>query len=89
MQRVKPRPDEQVQQQQRGELIEVTNEAFRREAPKAEQRKSAPQIPEQPGAQAVRFQGARGQLRLLRRRWMSFNCSVSRASSASASAWLM
>jgi hypothetical protein len=73
MQGVESGPDEQVQQQQRGELIEVTNEAFRREAPKAEQRKPAPEITEQAGAQLVRFYGARGQLRILRSRSMSFS----------------
>jgi hypothetical protein len=73
MQSVQSGPDEQVQQQQRGELIEVANEAVRRQPPQAEQRKSAPQIAEQPGAQAVRFEGARGQLRILRSRSMSFS----------------
>jgi hypothetical protein len=73
MQSVETRPDEQVQQQQRGELIEVANEAFRRQPPQAEQREPAPQIPEQPGAQAVRLYGARGQLRILRSRSMSFS----------------
>jgi hypothetical protein len=73
MQSVETRPDEQVQQQQRGKLIEVANEAFRRQPPQAEQRKPAPKIPEQPGAQAVGFYGARGQLRILRSRSMSFS----------------
>jgi hypothetical protein len=73
MQGVEAGPDEQVQQQQRSKLIEVTNEAFRREAPKAEQREPAPQITEQAEAQLVRFYGARGQLRILRSRSMSFS----------------
>jgi len=73
MQSVESGPDEQVQQQQRGELVEAASEAFRRQASQAKQRKPAPQIPEQPGAQAVRFQGARGQLRILRSRSMSFS----------------
>jgi hypothetical protein len=73
VQSVQTGPDEQVQQQQRGELIESANKVFRRPPPQDEQRKPAPQIPEQPGAQAVRFQGARGQLRILRSRSMSFS----------------
>jgi hypothetical protein len=73
MQGVETGPDEQVQQQQRRELIEVANEAVRRQPPKTKQRKPAPQIAEQPGAQAVRFQRARGQLRILRSRSMSFS----------------
>ena len=43
-------PDQQVQDEQRGELIEITSEAVRRQTPQAEQCKPAPQIPEQPGA---------------------------------------
>jgi hypothetical protein len=73
MQRVETGPDDQVQEQQRGKLIEIANEMFRREPPQAKQRKPAPQIAEQPGTQAVRFQGARGQLRILRSRSMSFS----------------
>jgi hypothetical protein len=73
MQGVKPCPDEQVQQQQCGELVEIANEPFWRQPPQAEQREPAPEIPEQPGAQTVRFQGARGQLRSLRSRSMSFS----------------
>jgi hypothetical protein len=73
MQSVQTGPDEQVQQQQGGELIEIANEAVRRQPSQAKQREPAPQIPEQPGAQAVRVQGARGQLRILRRRSMSFS----------------
>ena len=73
MQCVEPCPDQKVQQQERCELVEVANEAFRRQPPQAEQRKPAPQIAEQPGAQAVRFYGARGQLRILRSRSMSFS----------------
>ena len=61
-------PDEQVQNEQRGELIEITSEAVRRQTPQAEQCKPAPQIPEQSGAQAVGFYGTRGQLRVLRSR---------------------
>jgi hypothetical protein len=73
MQSVQGGPDEQVQQQQRGELVEIANEAVWRQAPQAKQRESAPQIPEQPGAQAVGWEGARGQLRILRSRSMSFS----------------
>ena len=56
-------------------------------AMQAEQGEPAPEIPEQSGAKRVElFEGTRGQLRLFRNRWMSFSCSVSRTSSASASA---
>jgi hypothetical protein len=79
-------PDQQVQDEQRGELVEVANKAIGRQTPQTEQCKPAPQIPEQPGAQTVGFYGTRGQLRVLRSRWMSFSCSVARTSSASASA---
>ena len=73
MQGVQGGPDNQVQQQQRGKLVEIANEALRRQPPQAKQGESAPQIPEQPGAQAVRFQGTRGQLRIFRSRSMSFS----------------
>ena len=73
MQSIQRGPDNQVQQQQRRELVEIANEAVRRQPPQAKQDESAPQIPEQPGAQAVRFQGARGQLRIFRSRSMSFS----------------
>jgi hypothetical protein len=79
-------PDEQVQDEQRGELVEVADKALWRQAPQTEQCKPAPQVPEQSGAQTVGFYGTRGQLRVLRSRWMSFSCSVARTSSASASA---
>jgi hypothetical protein len=86
MQGVESRPDEQVQDDQRGQLVEAADETLWRQPPQAEQCKPAPQIPEQSGAQ-VGFYGARGQLRVLRSRSMSFSCSVRRTSSASASAW--
>jgi hypothetical protein len=73
VQSVQSRPEKQVQREQRGELIEGANEMFGRPPPQDEQRKPAPEIPEQPGAQAVRFQGARGQLRSLRSRSMSLS----------------
>ena len=73
MQSIQTGPDEQVQQQQGGELIEVANEAVRRQPSQTKQREPAPQIPEQPVAQAVRLQGTRGQLRILRSRSMSFS----------------
>ena len=79
-------PDEQVQDEQRGELVEVADKAVWRQTPQTEQCKPAPQIPEQPGAQTVEFYGTRGQLRVLRSRWMSFSCSTARSSSACASA---
>jgi hypothetical protein len=86
MQGVERCPDEQVQDEQRSKLVEVENEAVWRQTPQAKQCEPAPQIPEQSGAQTVGFYGARGQLRVLRSRWMSFSCSVARTSSASASA---
>jgi hypothetical protein len=46
VQSVQTGPDDQVQQQQRGELIEGANEVFRRPPSQDEQRKPAPQIPE-------------------------------------------
>jgi hypothetical protein len=79
-------PDQQVQDEQRGELVEVADKAIWRQTPQTEQCKTAPQIPEQPGAQTVEWYESRGQLRVLRSRCMSFSCSVARTSSASASA---
>jgi hypothetical protein len=66
MQRIERRPHEQVQTEQRSELIKGTGEMIRRQAPEQEQRKPAPQIPEQSGAQTVGLDGTRGQLRRLR-----------------------
>ena len=86
MQRIQPGPDQQAKQQESGQLIEAANEIIRGPPAKEEQSKPAPQVPEQPGAKVVKIEGARGQLRLLRSRWMSFSCSVRRTNSASASA---
>src|SRR5262249_46252171 len=89
VQRIQPCPREQAQNQQCPELIEAAYELIGRPASQEQQSEPAPQIPEQAGAQVaqvVEIQGARGQLRLLRSRWMSLSCSVRRASSASASA---
>ena len=73
MQGVQSSPDKQVQQQQRGKLVESADETLWRQPAQAKQREPAPQIPEQPVAQAVRLQGTRGQLRILRSRSMSFS----------------
>lgn len=73
MQSVQGGPDEQVQQQERRELVEIASEALWRQPAQAKQRKPASQIAEQPGTEAVRFYGARGQLRVLRSRSMSFS----------------
>jgi hypothetical protein len=55
MQSIQGCPDEQIQDQECCELVEIANEAFWRQPPQAEQRKPAPQIPEQSGAQAVKL----------------------------------
>jgi hypothetical protein len=86
VQGIEPSPDQQAEQEQRGQLIEAANEMIGGPPAKDEQSKPAPQIPKQPGAQVVELEGTRGQLRLLRSRWISFSCSVSRTSSARASA---
>jgi hypothetical protein len=53
MQRVEAGPDEQIQDEEDCDLVEAAYEAVFLQALQAEQRESAPQIPEQPGAQAV------------------------------------
>jgi len=90
VQGIQARPDQQIQDEQTAQLIEAAGELIGCPASQAEQCEPAAEIPEQSRAKGVKFfQGARGQLRLFRNRWMSFSCSVSRTSSASASAWLI
>jgi hypothetical protein len=80
-------PDQQIQNEQRAELIEAASELIGRAAAQAEQREAAAEIPEQSRAKGVElFQRARSQLRILRNRSMSFSCAAARASSASACA---
>jgi len=86
MQGIEAGPDEQIEGEERGELIEGSSEAFGRQTPQAEQRKSAPQIPEQSGAQSAWIGRARDQLRNLRSRAISFSCAAARTSSARACA---
>jgi hypothetical protein len=51
MEGVESCPDEQIQDDQRGQLVEAADETLGRQPPQAEQCKPAPQIPEQSGAQ--------------------------------------
>jgi len=49
VQGIEPGPDQQVEDQERGELVESADELLGRPASQGEQSESAPQIPEQSG----------------------------------------
>jgi hypothetical protein len=53
MQRVEPRPDDEVEEQKNEQLIEAADEAFGRQAPQEQKRESAGKVTEQSGAQPV------------------------------------